>query len=239
MKNLILILLFLVATYSCFAQDIIRLKSGDEIKAKVIEITSNQIKYRDFINPDGPIKSIYITKVSVITYENGTREVFDSKLIKSAPQHVPEQPVEFGQAPVKLGGPRIGVTYITPGKFANKLEDNYDANPILTQFGWQFETRFFTLPDGFSGVFELVPLIGGLEQGLFLPSISGLIGVRTANGIEFGVGPNVSLAGAAIVFAAGITLRSEYINFPINVAYVPSKDGGRMGFLFGFNYRSK
>ena len=35
-----------------------------------------------------------------------------------------------------LVGPRLGVTLVT-GKAADKLQDELDAGPFITQFGWQ------------------------------------------------------------------------------------------------------
>jgi hypothetical protein len=140
--------------------------------------------------------------------------------------------------PINLSGPRLGMTYIGTGEFADKLDKNYGVSPFITQFGWQLETRFFTLPNGVCGIVEAIGLIGGLEQNVFLPSASALIGLRSARGFEFGVGPNLSLGGAALVIAGGITLQSHNINFPINFAVVPSTKGVRVSLLFGFNSRS-
>jgi hypothetical protein len=120
---------------------------------------------------------------------------------------------------------------------ADKLKDKFNASPTITQFGWQFETRYFTLKSGTSGLVEGVILIGGIEQGLFLPSGSLLIGLRNPNGLEFGFGPNLSLSGVGFVFAGGVTFHSENINFPVNLALVPSSDGLRLSLLFGFNAR--
>jgi len=136
--------------------------------------------------------------------------------------------------PVSLSGPRLGVTVIG-GEMADVLRDDYDAVPIVTQFGWQFEWRFFSEPGGMTGVVECVPLIGGLEQGLFLPSLSVPIGLRLQNGIEFGVGPNVSLSGFAVVLAAGITINAGVLNIPLNISLLPSNKGTRFSFLVGFN----
>lgn len=141
------------------------------------------------------------------------------------------EPVE----PVKLSGPRVGLTYITPGALAAGLKENFNADPILTQFGWQFETRYFALPNGVAGLVEFIALVGGLEQNLFLPSLSFLIGLRNANGLEFGFGPNLSLAGAAFVLAVGTNFKSGQLNIPVNVAVVPSSDGARVSLLLGFN----
>ena len=143
-------------------------------------------------------------------------------------------PVFSQYGPTTLTGPRLGFTIIS-GEMADKLKDDYDAIPIVTQFGWQFEWRFFSLEDGTSGVVEIIPLVGGVEQNLFLPSLSVLIGIRSKKGLEFGVGPNVSITGFAIAFAGGVTVKTGQLNWPINIAYVPSTEGARLTFLFGFN----
>ena len=140
---------------------------------------------------------------------------------------------------IHLDGPRVGETYIFPGAIANKLKKDFKANPLITQFGWQFETQYFNLPSGTAGLVEAVALVGGLEQGLFLPSGSLLVGLRSHNGFEFGFGPNLSLTGAAFIFAIGITFHSSDVNFPVNIAFVPSKEGARISFLFGFNARHR
>jgi hypothetical protein len=139
---------------------------------------------------------------------------------------------------ISLSGPRFGVTMVN-GRLSNELKSRWDVNPMITQFGWQFETRFFTMPSGTAGLVEWVLLVGGLEQNVFLPSVTCLIGLRSATGLEFGFGPNVSLAGASFAFAAGATLKSNDINFPINLAVVPSSRGGRVSLLIGFNKRKK
>ncbi len=138
--------------------------------------------------------------------------------------------------PVKLMGPRLGFTYITPGETADDIA-KWDINPFITQFGWQFETRFFTLESGVSGLVEGVILLGAVEQSKLLPSGTLLFGIRGADGFEFGFGPNLSLSGIAFALALGVNLRSENINFPINIAIVPSSEGVRISLLFGFNAR--
>lgn len=138
---------------------------------------------------------------------------------------------------VKLSGPRVGFTYIAPGPLADQLKKDFNVNPFVTQFGWQFETQYFTLPDGTAGLVEGVLLVGGLEQEVILPSASLLVGIRSAKGLEFGFGPNISLSGPSFVFAVGATLRSGYLNFPINLVLAPSRDGFRWTLLFGFNAR--
>jgi hypothetical protein len=139
---------------------------------------------------------------------------------------------------IRLNGPRIGFTYVGPGKVAETLEEK-NVSPYITQFGWQFENRFFTLDNGTSGLIEYVLLVGGLDQNMFLPSATVLIGLRTRSGFEFGAGPNISVAGAGFAFAAGYTLKSENIFFPINLAVVPSPNSTRVSLIFGFNAKTK
>jgi len=64
-----------------------------------------------------------------------------------------------------------------------------------------------------------------------------LVGYRSANGFEFGGGPNVALSGTSLVLAVGVTIQSEEVNFPINLALSTSKSGPRYSLLFGFNMR--
>ena len=86
-------------------------------------------------------------------------------------------------------------------------------------------------------VTEWVGLVGGLEQSVLLPSLSWMVGVRTRDGAEFGVGPNVTPAGTALVLATGFTFRTGTMNIPLNAAVVPSKAGTRFTLLSGFSLR--
>ena len=138
--------------------------------------------------------------------------------------------------PMRLGGPRFGVTVIT-GSNADRLRDEFSVHPVVTQFGWQFETVLFRSATGVAALSEWVPLVGGMEQGAFLPSLSWLVGLRTANGAELAVGPNLSMAGAGLAIAAGVTFQAGGLNLPLNMAIVPSDGGLRVSFLGGFNTR--
>ncbi len=139
--------------------------------------------------------------------------------------------------PVSLSGPRLGATFLSPG-VAQKLRDNQiDAGWALSQFGWQFEKRIKTGPSGLSAVNEWVFLAGGLEQGVVIPSVSWLVGLRTGSGVEFGLGPNVTPAGVALAMAGGVTVSRGALNVPFNIAVVPSRAGVRVSVLTGFNMR--
>ena len=149
-----------------------------------------------------------------------------------APVHVPPTSTSVG-----LSGPRFGVTYLSDGIVQYLAENDLEVSGVITQFGWQFEKQFYAGPGGPTAVTEWILLVGGLEQGVFLPSLSWLVGLRSANGAELGVGPNITPAGAALAMAAGVTTRVGALNVPINVAVVPSKRGMRVSVLTGFSLR--
>ncbi len=141
--------------------------------------------------------------------------------------------------PIELSGPRVGFTFIGAGETADALKTEFNSSPFITQFGWQFEKQYFALDNGTAGLVEFVGLVGGLEQGLFLPSANMLVGVRSSTGAEFAFGPNISLSGAAFVLAVGHTYKSGNLNFPVNFAVVPSSKGVRFSLLFGFNAQTR
>ncbi len=110
---------------------------------------------------------------------------------------------------------------MSDGVIAKLHEREIDVRPMITQFGWQFEKEFYSKDSGVAAINEWVVLVGGLDQGVALPSVSWLVGLRTREGTEFGVGPNVTPAGVALAFAAGVTLRAGIMNVPMNLAVVP------------------
>lgn len=148
----------------------------------------------------------------------------------------PQQPPET----MSLSGPRAGITYLSPDVVEQIREDyNRDLNPVVSQFGWQFEKRFMSSDTGATAVTEWVVLFGGIDQGVVIPSLTWLLGMRTVGGIEVAAGPNISPAGTGVALAAGVTMRAGNLNVPFNVAVVPSENGPRFSFLLGFNAKRR
>ncbi len=90
-------------------------------------------------------------------------------------------------------GVRMGVVHILGenGDILKKPREQggYDASATLFQFGYQFETQYLN-QGRVQGLFEFIPTITGLEQGLFLPSLTVLHGLRdNKSGLEFAFGP--------------------------------------------------
>jgi len=150
---------------------------------------------------------------------------------------------EFQQIPpvartVSLAGPRFGITLLTDEMVSKIQKDaGISLSHGISQFGWQFERQFYAKGDGPTVLNEWVLLAGGLDQGVFLPSMSWMVGLRTHDGAEFGIGPNVSAGGVGLALAAGMTLRAGVLNVPMNFAVVPSRLGPRVSMLTGFTLR--
>jgi hypothetical protein len=156
----------------------------------------------------------------------------DARAQVTAPQRPPDT--------MSLSGPRAGITYLTPAVVDQIKEDfNKDINPVISQFGWQFEKRFMSSDTGATAVTEWVVLFGGIDQGVVIPSLTWLVGMRTVGGIELAAGPNLSPAGTGVAIAAGVTMRVGNLNVPFNAAVVPSANGPRFSFLLGFNSKRR
>ncbi|MDB2653151.1 hypothetical protein N9Y35_01080 [Flavobacteriales bacterium] len=117
-------------------------------------------------------------------------------------------------------GPRFGITYITNGKLTNELEKEGVTSNWISQFGYQFEKQILG-DDNIAGIVEGILFVGGVDQGLFLPSISGMFGIRNSSGLEIAVGPNISVSGSAMVVGFGKSFNFGNLNIPINIAWVP------------------
>ncbi|WP_139793908.1 hypothetical protein [Reichenbachiella faecimaris] len=62
------------------AQDVIVTHKGDEINSKIVEIGSDYIKYYEFEFQEGPLRNIERSKVFMIIYENGRRELIKQEI---------------------------------------------------------------------------------------------------------------------------------------------------------------
>lgn len=116
---------------------------------------------------------------------------------------VPVHAQTSAAGPHRQSGPRVGVTFLSPGVVdqinAAVHEGGVGAQidsgfPVVTQVGWQFEFQTFQTDGGLTGVTEIVPLLSGLERGLVIPNLTWVIGLRTRGGLEAGIGPNVTLS---------------------------------------------
>jgi hypothetical protein len=64
-----------------FVSDLIIMKDGSEIKAKIIEVGITEIKYKRIDNINGPSYSCLKSDIIMIKYSNGTKDIFNEKEI--------------------------------------------------------------------------------------------------------------------------------------------------------------
>ena len=145
-----------------------------------------------------------------------------------------EQAVSEWKRTVDYSGPRFGFTYLPEAVVDSLKNHDIDVGSAISQFGWQLEHEIHVSPEGPMVLNEWVFLAGGLEKGVFLPSVTWLVGARGRTGNEIGFGPNVSIAGVGLALAAGVNVNSGGLHFPMNVAAASSKGGVRVSFLTGF-----
>lgn len=138
---------------------------------------------------------------------------------------------------LSLAGPRYGFTFLSDGVVSKLANDDIQVKNAISQFGWQFERQFYSKEGGPTVLNEWVVLAGGLDQGVVLPSLNWMVGLRTREGAEFGIGPNITPSGVALAIAAGVTFRAGVLNIPMNFAVVPSRNGMRVSMLSGFTLR--
>ena len=94
---------------------------------------------------------------------------------------------------LSLNGPRMGIAYVY-GLRGQRLQDparenGYDMLPFMSQFGYQFEWQYLSAGD-LQALVEFLPIISGMDQQMFLPSLTIMNGFRhSRTGIEIGFGP--------------------------------------------------
>jgi hypothetical protein len=102
-------------------------------------------------------------------------------------------------------GPRMGGVFLTGvGAAVLKAPEakggyagGYGSTAAMFQFGYQFEKQYLN-EGNFQALFEFVPMVTGLDQGRFIPSINFLNGIRNnTTGWEFAFGPNFSFGSYA------------------------------------------
>ncbi|HZY79650.1 MAG TPA: hypothetical protein VFE50_09015 [Cyclobacteriaceae bacterium] len=112
-----------------------------------------------------------------------------------------DTPVQSPRTKLSLNGPRMGFSMAT-GETARILRapegsGGYNMYPATFQFGWQQEWQYLSAGD-FQALIEFLPMIGGLESGKIIPSITFLNGFRMGKGgWEFAFGPTFRIISKA------------------------------------------
>ncbi len=168
---------------------------------RLIDVTNEKIErtvVREFLNLPNEIQAmISITLNDLFDHEND--ELLLARLTKK--NQFESEIINPNKTRLNLSGPRLGATYFT-GDAATYLakatyDGGYDALPIMFMFGYQFEIQYVN-SGRFQALFEFVPSITGLDQGILMPNISILNGLRdNVKGWEFALGPIIGAVNKA------------------------------------------
>lgn len=77
MKRTLLVLSSILGSiFVTNAQDLITTKQGEDIEAKILEVSPKEVKYKKFSNLDGPTFTLNRSDIVMVRYENGEKEIF-------------------------------------------------------------------------------------------------------------------------------------------------------------------
>ena len=94
-RTILLLFAALFGVLTAAAQDLIVKTDATKIEAKVIEITTEAVRYKRFSNPDGPTYVLPVKDIHYIQYANGEKEYY-TKTIPATPltPAAPAEPVQ-------------------------------------------------------------------------------------------------------------------------------------------------
>lgn len=186
-KILLSTLTFIFTLFNCYSQDVITKKTGEDIKAKILEITSTEVKYKRFDNLIGPIYSINKSEVLLIKYENGTKDIFsqvDNVVNNQTNMEQGIKPAPKNKAVVYFVRPSsygllINFSYFDSTKFIGKFKGpnyiRYECEPGIHLFWARSENKDFIEADVEEGkiyFIEAIPITGAIKAGVQLVPIN-------------------------------------------------------------------
>ena len=164
------------------------------ISLKWIDVKSGRLYksvVREFDNQEGEIQRM----VKILLFELNEIEVDEVLANKLKFQNELILSNDVGK--VNNSGPRVGVSFMvgSVNEYAKRQESQGGLQifPGVSNIGYQFEQQYVGT-ENFSALVEGIVNVSGLEQGLFIPSLSILNGFRFGKaGWEFAFGPSFTL----------------------------------------------
>ncbi len=77
MKRFFLLTVAAIAALGAMAQDLIVTRDSKRIEAKITEVSSSEIRYKEWNNQDGPTFVLRTDEINTIIYQNGTVKTFE------------------------------------------------------------------------------------------------------------------------------------------------------------------
>ena len=78
MKKIVSLLFAACVAVGAFAQDLIITRDGQRLEAKVLEVSSAEVKYKEFNNQDGATFILRADEINTVVFENGSVKVFNA-----------------------------------------------------------------------------------------------------------------------------------------------------------------
>ncbi len=179
---------------------------GDKIilSLRLVDVNSDKIEkasVKEFLKyPEQIQKMIRITLYEM--FDITPNEMMKTQINSLTSEQVYESElINPDKDKLNLSGPRLGLTYfdgdIKKIMMKSKNEGGYDVWPVMFMFGYQFEVQYLN-SGSFQALFEFLPTITGVDQGLILPNLSILMGFRhNVRGWEIALGPTAGLTKKA------------------------------------------
>ena len=166
MKKLLTLGLFLFSCCTLFAQDLITKKDGTDVEAKVLEVTTNEVKYKLFAEPNGVTYTAKKSELLMIRYESGRKDIFTNTSYSDL-YTTNREPVEG----------------IVPNMKYKQLKELYNPKEYVSTVGDRYSP-------GWSGVASFfIPGLGQMicgEVGRGFAFLGGAIGLPLVGGIIAG-----------------------------------------------------
>ena len=212
MKRLVVLLACFL--YGCVisAQDIITKKDGTDIQAKVTEVGESQVSYKKFSNLNGPVYTISISDILMITYENGEREMYNIEKKSSLPQGVMTYNSWSGK--VSVGGVTI-------------------ENEMLNRYFTPEDYQLFKKGKSISTVGGIMAFVGGLPFGWSI-GYMGAAGETDETNLALLIGGGAMIvAGIIVGSSGGRKMKKAMANYNSALTFQPEVHFGATNYGVG------
>lgn len=202
MKKILLLIVALVAAAAvdAAAQDVITMRTGEDVKAQIVEVTDDAVKYKKENLPDGPLFTISKSQVLMVTYSDGSRDVFADA-----------QPQAYSAPESDTILPADQLASLRPGMKYRELREYYDFRDYYAKFrGYE---RYDLFVGGLCSF--LIPGLGQMiagEWGRGAGFLAGYIGCASLMFYSLGIA-----ALGEPGFGGGLALASSIAAVALNI----------------------
>ena len=224
MKKIFSIVVTMFVALQMSAVDVIVTRSAQRIEAKITEVSSTEIKYKEANNLNGPLFVLTTAEISTIIYENGTVKVFD--------QQQSGQP-SYGQSVSQYGSQPSRNSTLLPITKSDKYYLMGDQRMNEEQYmnflhnnckeAWEYHRKGKKLwKDGWTcfGVGVGFEFIGGVLFGVGINSHNSdvVLGCGIPGGILLGAGSGLLVASVPCLVIGGIRKNNSHEIYNVQCA---------------------